>query len=114
MPKDLDWCVVIMFSDKFVSQILDAIKVCFVPKIDSTRNWFLPFSINCIGDVNNFTITNFGQRFTCVLIGGTICRKTSNILYSLVGKSTICVKPYSNTKSIKMLHKEEGKALNDK
>ena len=41
-------------------------------------------------------------------------KKTSSILYSLMGKSTICVKPCSNTKSIKILHKEEGKALDDR
>ena len=37
-------------------------------------------------------------------------KKTSKMFCtcSLVGKSTICAKPYSSMKSIKILHKKEG------
>ena len=43
-------------------------------------------------------------------------KKTSSILYSLVGKSTICETMflYIATKSIKILHKKEVKVLDDR
>ena len=44
---------------------------------------------------------------------GPFVKNAFNILFSLVGKSIICAKLNSNTKSIKILHKEEGVLLDD-